>query len=282
MNRQARRLVVTLGSAVWLLVIAHARAAEPEQRNREEVAFVLAVFGEWVLEDMPAHSLKLGQGLPAGGRVRTTEPQTRHTYITIALLNGNEMTRSCEEPDGCSVAIVLPESIGKSRSLGRRIVEAVRKLFAHEPEAYVCPIGRGRGELREAVVELVDGKVDLAQAVSDMGSGRQLYQLTALGGDSSDPFALAIDRNGNAEAPLVRVGPGIYQLQVLDRQRRTPVGIQSWVLVASPARYPELLRRFSEARSLVDDWSPNVRPNVVRSFLRAFLRSLVDENTAPR
>ena len=143
-------------------------------------------------------------------------------------------------------------------------------------------------DLRDSVVELKDGQVNLTPAFKHMNKGTYLLSFQPTKGTMESREQAALKpalMNWDPSAPLpLRVDglrPGLYDLRLLSVQSENhqSTGVKAWILISDDARYEKTTTAFQQGVALTEQWGKEAQPEVARSFLRAYLDSLALEQT---
>lgn len=283
----ASRRAPAAACALSLLLLPLARPAAARQ---QQAGYVLELAGNWYLAGTPPRRLSPDDPLPAGAVVSAESPRPGD-YIVI-LDNGGDIfaRRRCGRDDDCR----QPVRLGTTRRSSRpgklqTLVRSVMTLLLGEHDVYV-PLrsrGVGRGLLREAVVSLQGGRLDLAPAFAQTPARDdqvRLREASAPAGTPAGawlgPFRLAAGAGGGAALPRVPgLRPGLYELVLLNSAGGVVVG-DAWVLVTAAPAHAGAAAAHAEARALAESWGEQVTPEGARSFLRAHLAHLAGRRKA--
>lgn len=265
-----------------------------------DVGYVLDKTGDWALAPSPQAErlpLAIGQALPAGGRIYTTETTSEGAQVTVALFNAaarscalrngaalcdcehTPRTRSCEEP------LILPDTFMKEQPSFWGRVQDVLRRFGAQPGRYVSTISRGSSFLRETVVSAEDGVADLAAVVADFPRGTyHLYfvPLSVLGERGANPIRMQWNRGERALAQGLK--PGLYALHTSDPRTRSsrPTRDHAWILVVEGRDYAAAAARFSGMREVTASWGDSASEAAKQTFLRSVLSLLGEELDHPQ
>jgi hypothetical protein len=250
----------------------------------ENVGLVLKVKGEWFLN---GKAVVAGEALPAGGKIFHAPKKGDESsldQVTVVLFDGKLESRSWEKAETWNDPIQLPAATKDVPSPWKRIVAAVMGVFPGHPEKYTQMSVRGSAaDLRDAVVELKDGQVNLTPAFKHMTKGTYLlsFQPRDVTKESRGQSALKpalFDWDPNEPLPLRVNGlrPGLYYLSLLSAQSEDPQirGAKAWVLVSDDARFEQTATAFQQGVALTEQWGQEAPADAARSFLRAYLDSL--------
>ena len=271
----------TILSNVYASVILFTFAATAFAQ--EKIGYVLDINGEWYLGSVSPQNLRKGSAVPGGGVIKARSPQEVSNLIVIADLNGRIIEkRHCRDQVSCSRPIQLPSSSQNRQSLASRIIDAVMGLWGTEAVKYKTFGSRESSRaLREAVVSLKDGNIDLQDVFVSKSEGSYLIRFVlpanqrriALG-----PLDFRWRPGNQALIAVGALGPGLYEVELLERNSQEPdVGTEAWLVIASPEQYQELSSSFREAVKLTESWRGDLRRTTVSSFLRAYLDHLASE-----
>ncbi|HEV8713784.1 MAG TPA: hypothetical protein VGX03_13270 [Candidatus Binatia bacterium] len=165
-------------------------------------------------------------------------------------------------------------------------MKAVMLLFSKQPTRYDRPaLTRGKGQdLREAVVRLYDGQVDLSPVFQNLKKDVYLLRLRPIGRDDESKTEDTLDTvifhwdPANAKPLLLnRIKPGLHQVSVLDAYTEEPLPGEAWVLLSEPGQYEKNFSAFQQAVVLTKQWGEGTERDAVRSFLRAYLDALAEQ-----
>ena len=153
---------------------------------QQSAGFVLDMDGIWTSAGS-SQPLSRGQHLPAGALLRNDSP-SNGDRIVVANLNGEVVKRircksgvckECNDSGACNDPIrALPSATPQAGALASSF-EAVMELFLGKPDRYSAHRVRGEG-LAEAVLQLADGRCDLAPAFRNVDKGRYYIQFKSL------------------------------------------------------------------------------------------------------
>jgi hypothetical protein len=256
----------------------------------EKVGLVLKMKGEWLLNEKPVAA---GQTLSAGGKIFHSPTKggesSSFDYITVVLFDGKLESRSWDKTETWNDPILLPTATKEVPAAWKRIVAAVMSVFPGHPEKYAQMSVRGSAtNLRDAVVPLNDGQVNLAPAFQRMKKGKYLLLFQPTKGTTASREQAALKPalfNWDPSAPSsLRVDglrPGLYDLRLLsaEKEDHQPTGAKAWVLVSDNVRYEQTAAGFQQAVALTEQWGKEAPADAARSFLRAYLDSLAVEQT---
>jgi hypothetical protein len=267
------------GFMLLLTILLDAKEAHPE-----EVGFVLKLKGEWLLN---GKAVAAGETLPAGGKIVHSPKkggESSFDYITVVRFDGKLESRSWDKAETWRDPVQLPQAEKEVPSPWKRVVAAVIGVFPGHPEKYSQMSVRGSAaDLRDAVVELKDGQVNLAPAFKYIRKGTYLllFKPTREATESREQGALKPALfNWDPDAPLpLRVNglrPGLYDLSLLSVQSEDhqSTGAKAWILVSDNARYEQTAAAFQQGITLTERRGKEAPADATRSFLRAYLDSL--------
>jgi hypothetical protein len=248
--------------------------------TQEKIGYVLDINGEWYLGSVSTQNLKKGSAVPGAGVIKARSPQEVSNLIVIADLNGRIIEkRYCRDRGSCIRPIQLPSTSQNQPSLTSRIINAVMGLWGTEPVKYKTFGSRESSKaLREAVVSLKDGNIDLHDVFINKSEGPYLIRFVlpanqrriALG-----PLDFRLGPGNQSPIAVGALGPGLYEVELLDRNSQEPdIGTEAWLLIANPEQYQELSSSFREAVKLTESWGGDLKRTTVSSFLRAYLDHL--------
>jgi hypothetical protein len=172
----------------------------------------------------------------------------------------------------CHVPVPTPEPTGLA-SLAM-IIPWFRSQEA--VERFVTPVSRGmESELRDAVVQLRDGKADLTPAFSDLDSGSYKLRIEPLKGGAPGAVTAVVawQEGGSAIAPIPGMAPGLYRISRVDGNESSPVP-EAWVLVCSPGDFANKSADYAAAVDATRKWPSEVDARAPQAVLRAYLETL--------
>jgi len=279
------------GLAICLCVLLAAFCASSPVKAQEGrvVGHVLDVEGEWYLDGQPGQTLSRGRELPASGIIRIPTP-SRFAYIIVRYADNQIINRRCNRGE-CEQPILLPRAIRRQTSLRYFIIEKMMGVFRRNPAGPSVSAGRSAdGALREAVVQIKDGQVDLAPVFSEMNEGTYYVRVerktpdgkTADGG-STKPIEVKWNSATATTTPAAKLQPGLYELVLLEKRGAEfrPTITTAWFLAGNLEQYAQTVAPFCEATRLTATWQGDVSEGTARSFLRAFLIHLASPPPAP-
>lgn len=257
-------------AALALLVFAsQARAAA-------NIGRVLDVSGEWRLWEngRDVGKIELGQAVTS---MSTARPRSDEGWLVIHLIDDRIIRCEVGNLGACARPLVL-----NGRSAGRgRFFTAIAFLLIRQPELYEIVMSRGRDEdsLREAVVVLDRGTVDLGPVFGTMREGRYHLRLSPVRPDPTqkkfDPLVFDWRRGASSKITVAGLTPGLYRVLLLDEQKDDePTGVDAWILVSGVGQFPKVSSKFQEAVEWSHGWHDGAARRAERTFLRAYLDSL--------
>ncbi len=266
---------------------------------QEKAAYVLDINGEWYVEGNIERNLQRGGSLSKGAIIKARSPEQVSHFIIIADINGRIIDRRyCRDVGACNNPIHLPVTTPQ-QSLLSRLFDATIKLWGSDPVKYKTFGSRdSSGMLREAVIPLSKGQVDVKAAFAGMPEGK--YWVRFVAAPCKDiskcvvflgpvEFQWAPDKSSSLAAP--NLTPGLYEVQLWDKEvnQATQTGTEAWVLVSSPPKFETLSALYREAVKLTREWdasmtsmnrnndAKSIKRTTVSSFLRAVLDHLAME-----
>lgn len=270
--------------AVAVLAFVFGTLNQSTTAQEPNAGVVGSLSGDWRLSGASG-SIQRGQSLPAGGKIFLAGPRrnSRGSHIEIYLLSGMMMSISCDRLDICERPISLPEASKSPPSFPERFWTLLKGLVSRS-DRLASTLSRG-DELQEAVVRLADGQVDLAPVFRKMKPGSYLlgFQPATNAGDSDRSAVVEIEfewdlgRSLRLYAPRLR--SGLWRLELLERSTPThePLGIDAWVLLATPVDHEKNQKAFLDVQSLIRKWDSASNPESARTFLRAYLEYLAPQ-----
>jgi hypothetical protein len=172
----------------------------------------------------------------------------------------------------CHVPVPTPEPPGLA-SLAM-IIPWFRSQEA--AERYVTPVSRGmESELKDAVVQFRDGKVDLTPAFSDLDSGSYKVRIEPLKGGSAAAMNAVVtwQEGGSAIAAIPGMTPGLYRVSRADGDGNSPAH-EAWVLVCSLGDFANKSADYAAAADATRKWPSEVDARAPQAVLRAYLETL--------
>ena len=257
--------------------------------NWVDIGFVLDIRGSWYLNRNSSQQVFKGSALPAGGTLTFGGENPSGAYVNIADQSGKLLiSQYCRDTGGCSVQ--LPAAPASSESVVSRVFRGIMGLWRGAPGRYGVFRSQGNNdELREAVLKLADGKVDLSLVLAGVRKGRYVLNFKPLpiSGQSTSsarigPLTVDWDPQRPASLSIPNLQTGLYEIQQLEEGTLEPngPGTEAWALIANPADYEKLSSCFSRAQAVTKEWGANVKANTVRSFLRGDLDYLAANGAA--
>jgi hypothetical protein len=266
--------------------------APAQARAKEVVGVVTSVSGTWYGDGV---KLVPGHRLTAGAVVKAKEPNIKYGRVVIMLLDHSDLSRICDRRGQCGEPLILPGEVGRESperveshsppGFWERFVDA---LATSRPRRWKETFARGGDDrVREAVVKLKDGLMDLGPTLS--GDDRHDYLVdiesasVGNGGNPGQVFeGLSMSRGGKNHVVLSVPGmmPGLYKITVsgMDATGRPTSRVEFLALVAAPQEYERAMREYAAARALAEKWDSNTPPRA-KDFLRAFLEALAAART---
>ena len=240
---------------------------------QSSVGYVADYKGTWVLDG--SKTLTWGSELPAGGSIRRRSSASED-FITIVSMRAKllpDASRNCASGN-CSGVITLPAKEPSNALLG--VVGAVFGSIAETVRA--TPHRKRRvesrgGDLSEAVVNLVAGKIDLSNVLKMQGEQYLRWRRGYLKEDSAADWTKPIKLEKTALVSGFQ--PGLYEISLVrsNGSNFEPVA-SAWILVATPAHYETMRASFLKVQELTREWGDQVRPETTRLFLQATLDTL--------
>lgn len=250
------------------------------------VGHVLDVEGEWYLDGRSGQALSKGEELPSGGVIRISSP-SRFAFIIIRYSDNQIISRRCRNQGECEQPILLPRAIQRATSFWDSITEKAMRVMRRDPVSSSVNAGRSaNGVLREAVVQLKDGQVDLAPVFTEMIEGTypvRVERRTSAGqaaeGGSTKPIEVRWDSATATTTPAAKLQPGLYEVVLLEKRgaEYKPTLTTAWFLASGLDQYAQSVGPFCEATRLAATWRDDVNEGTVRTFLRAFLIHLASQ-----
>jgi len=260
--------------------------SSPVKARERTVGHVLDVEGEWYLDGRPGQALSKGAELPASGVIRIPSP-SRFAFIVIRYSDNQIIKKQCRNRGECEQPLLLPRAIQRQASLRDFIVEKVMAVIGQDPVSSSVNAGRSAdGALREAVVQIKDGQVDLAPVFTEMNNGtyyvrveRRMPNGKTADGGAAKPIKVSWDFGTATATPAANLQPGLYEAVLLEKRgaEYKPTLTTAWFLAGSLEQYAQTVAPFCEATRLTATWRDDVNEGTVRGFLRAFLIHLASQ-----
>lgn len=252
------------------------------------IGHVLDVEGDWFLDGQKGRALSKGDELPASGVIRIHKP-SGFAFIVLRYSDNNQiLSKKCRNPGECEQPILLPRAIHRQASILDFIVERAMKVIRRDPVSTSVNAGRSSdGLLREAVVQIRDGQVDLAPVFSEMNNGtyyarveRRIPNGKTPDGGSAEPVKVRWDSGTATTTTAANFQPGLYEVVLLERRgaEYKPTLTTAWFLAGNLDQYAQAVGPFSEATRLTATWKDDVSEGTARGFLRAFLIYLASQS----
>jgi hypothetical protein len=256
------------------------------------IGHVLELEGEWYLDGRPGQPLSPGNELPAGGVVRIPSPSRYSSIVIIYSANKQAVRKQCRNPGECQQPIILPRAVQRESSLLDSLYEGAMKWLRGSQPIPKPHAGKSSdGKLREAVLEVAGGQVDLAPVFKEMSKGTYYVQLESkIAGTSkteslrANPIEVKWESGVATMIQSTAINPGVYEIVVLGRSgpEYNPTLTTAWFLVSSAEQYGQAAAQFREVNNSIATWK-DVPEETSRVFLRALLIHLAAEqkNTPP-
>lgn len=240
---------------------------------------VLSVSGNWYQSADAARTLTRGDLLEAGSALSLREP-SQDAYITLIDPHNRIVRRECRRAAACRRW--TPPTAHAADSLTSRIIRSGLEGLRHEEETLIDPMSRG-GELKDGILLLADGQVNIRPALGRVPPGRYVFEFEAVGGTRSGgargPFEVTLTSERSTPAVVKGLDRGLYRMRLVDETHERGDDAQgaALVLVSPPETYRKTHEFFSQSRALTDRWGERVEPDLVQRFLRAYLARLSRE-----
>lgn len=184
-----------------------------------------------------------------------------------------------------SILAAKPQSTGgvqQHLSLGEFLIEKAKGVFGKDPDRYARTISRN-AELRDAVVLLKGGGIDLSPVFEDAGRARYYVRLRPIvgtnqmpSGDTIGPLPFAWDPAKRNPWSANGLRSGLYELELMrrtgDDYRMT--GTSAWILISAQGGYEKANATFLEAQSALRGSGDSSEPDTAEALLRACLEIL--------
>ena len=277
-NTPLPRWGVRVRATLALLVFAsQARAAA-------NIGRVLDVSGEWRLWENGRDVGKIERG-QAVTSMSTARPRSDEGLLVIHLMDDRVIRCEVGNLGACARPLVL-----NGRSAGRgRFFTAIGLLLMRQPELYELVMSRGQDDdsLREAVVVLDRGAVDLGPVFEQMRESRYHLRLTPVRQDAArkkfEPFVFDWRKGASAKVTIAGLTPGLYRVLMLDEWKdNEPTGADAWILVSDVEQFPKVSAKFQGAVTWSRGWHEGAARRAERTFLRVYLDSLMKPPVSSR
>jgi hypothetical protein len=250
----------------------------PQARAAVNIGRVLDVHGEWRLWEngRDVGKIELGQAVTS---MSTARPRSDEGWLVIHLIDDRIIRCEVGNLGACARPFVL-----NGRSAGRgRFFRAIAFLLIRQPELYEIVMSRGRDEdgLREAVVALDRGTVDLAPVFEKMRESRYHLRLSPVRPQPTrkkfDSLVFDWRQGASSKVTVAGLTPGLYRVLLLDEQKDDePTGVDAWILVSDARQFPKVSAKFQEAVEWSREWHEGAARRAERTFLRTYLDSLTE------
>ncbi|HEY3836979.1 MAG TPA: hypothetical protein VGL72_10425 [Bryobacteraceae bacterium] len=247
----------SLLAALVLAAVPAIVTAESCPAVKTTIGYIVRSSGNWfVASTSPAaaeQQIYDGCRLDAGGRLygRFATP----FFVEIELLDGSSLPITCTPGPDCSV--VLPQKIGKPRSLLSEILASIRNI----PVIYRDAITGAEGdELSDGIASIQSGQVDLAPVLKAVSPGELTIRFSDLQGQ--DQAAAKVAWDGTRASVPVTIPAGLYLVTVnegLSAQK-------AWILLVNDQNLKTAREGWSELIGL--NWPSETAKRIV---LRAYL-----------
>lgn len=261
------------------------------QERSGAVGHVLDIEGDWLLDGRANQSLGKGEELPGGGVIRIHSPSS-YAFIIVRYADNQIVKRYCRNRGECDQPILLPRVVQQQSSFLGSIVARGMAMFRRDPVSPSVNAGRSAdGTLREAVLQIKDGQIDLSNVFSEMKNGdydvlvaRRMPDGKALEGGTTKQMQVKWDSGKATTAAAINLQAGLYELTLLEKRggELKPTLTTAWFLASNPEQYAQTAAQFDEAARLTATWKKDVSEATARSFLRAFLIDLASETQSPQ
>lgn len=289
-----RAFALTVGTrsfAICLCVLLGALWSSSSLKAAERaIGHVLDVEGQWYLDGRPGRALSRGDELPASGVIRIPSP-TRYAFIVIRYSDNSQIIRRrCGNPGECDPPILLPKAVQRETSIAEIFLDTFFAAFRRRPVTGSSNAGRSSdGTLREAVVQIRNGQVDLAPIFTEMNNGTYNVRVRKRMPDgkmadagSENSIKVRWDSSTVTTTPATNLQPGIYELVLLESRgaELRPTLTTAWFLAGNLEQYAQTVGPFCEATHLTATWKNDVSEGTVKDFLGSFLIQLSESQSA--
>lgn len=252
--------------------------AGADMYKMEPVGLVLSISGEWIVKSgAKVRALKSGDSVPNGWVLSGPKAGS----IVIVLTDGRKVKCPGDIENNSAISIN-----GQQKAAGDWLSGAIR-MFSQRPATWVVAESRGvqlPGQdvaLKDEVLKVDSGRVDLAPALSSVNNGKYFLRLYKLGADGNSVRLLGPEPVSVQKGKPVLINQpepgnvGIYKVS-LSVERSEPLDSEGWLLVCDSKHYAACLPLFEKARSACEDLKPEATPKLVRGLLRAYMAVLSD------
>ena len=273
------RITLQIMAAVHLGAAFAGAQAQPPTAG--VVGYVLSVRGAWLVGSR-ADAAASGRALNAGEMVRAGPAPWRDHEIVIVLRDGGAVRYRCAD---APEAHPVPEAWNCARPIGltarargalhARVLDAVMNHFGAHATRPTSLVSRGilDRDLREAVTLLLDGALDVRDALSALPAGEYELTLAPIQVDGAavkrlaEPATARLAWDPTAPRLLGSPGlrPGLYELGMVGSSD------VAWILVCAGPKCASTRAEFQEVRDLTAQWRGQVAAPDTRAFVRAAL-----------
>jgi hypothetical protein len=288
LNTRIRSVVICRRALICLCVSVFAFHAFPVRAQEGKVVgHVLDLEGQWYLDGRPGQALARGGELPPGGVIRIPSP-SQFAFIVVRYSDNQIITKRCRNSGECAQPILLPRAVAHDASYFEIFTEKFMKVFRSNPVSPSVNAGRSPdGVLREAVVQIKDGQVDLAPVFTEMKGGTYYVRLEKKAGDDQTPSSATIKPIEVTWSPaksstlVLPLQPGLYEMVLMEKRGAgfRPTLASAWFLAGDVEQYANAVGQFCEATRLTTTWQGKVNEGTVRDYLRSFLMQLNAQST---
>lgn len=226
---------------------------------------VLGITGSWSMAGKEVH---FGSSIPAGA---VLEGKAGATIVILYSHAGKtwRVLRKCdEECRDFRPASAPPQAV--PLTLAERIKQALAPYLHKNPEGLVAAVSRAFPELRESVVPLNGGMVDVSAAFRDAMPGEYQVTLEPLTGAAAAPVKLKWTSGVPAQMQ-VPGKPGLLRVAIVEASGKR--GSDAWVLAVPPQQFAAANAEFQQVLQQVSEWT-DLDPAATRPLLRAYLQSM--------
>ena len=139
--------------------------------------------------------------------------------------------------------------------------------------------------LRDGVVRVSDGAIDLTPAIIQLPSQRYIARLTEINRSGAAPKPIESAVFNSTRVQSVRVDglrPAAYRLELVVAGEYSRTGPEVWILAVDGARFPAATAAFAQAAGEAAESFDDAGTVTRQGFLRAFLLSLAADTTIGR
>ena len=274
-------------TCIFLLLVCLCLSA-PVKAQERTIGHVLDIEGDWFLNSQKK-SLSKNDELPASGVIRIPSP-SRFAFIVIRYSANNQIvSKRCRNPGECDQPILLPRAVERQVTIREYLFDQAMRILRLNLITPSVHSGRSDdGVLREAVVPINNGQVDLASVFAEMNDGSYYVHLQRAPkgkpAKNGSDLMLRWEAGKATTIPDANLQPGLYEIVLLEKSggEYKPTLTKALFLATNPDRYDHTMSPFLEATKLAATWKDNVSEGTVTDFLRAILFHLESKSQLPK